>query len=280
MIKITPSSLMTISATLCLALAAHTSAHAQADATGAGFKRGTWKYQMGGGNGGKDKESPGFTTLMENVYLRSSSGDQASDVVAFGPYMNNSEYPLTLTLNPIGNGRRKQAVIFIGNTEMIRAHDEPISYTIPAKASYSFHVQNERAITAMVPVDLSKNKEVILQLGLPTAQEFTNPMPIGAYMGCVDSWRSSWNSPSEGAPFVWAQDFIATYYYYAMGGWSDGSAHGYRDRAVSTANNAPVMLGPQQPGPCVERGKEPQPAVAPGSSSPESRSSNRSRKAQ
>jgi hypothetical protein len=279
MIKITPSSLMTISTTLCLALAAHTSAHAQADATGAGFKRGTWKYQMGGGNGGKDKESPGFTTLMENVSLRSSSGDQASDVVAFGPYMNNSDYPLTLTLNPIGNGRRKQAVIFIGNTEMIRAHDEPISYTIPAKASYSFHVQNERAITASVPV-ANLRPDDVRALGLPSAQEFSNPMPTGAYMGCVDSWRSSWTSAAEGDPSVWTQIFIATYYYYAMGGWSDGSAHGYRDRAVSTANNAPVMLGPQQPGPCVERGKEPQPAAEPGSTGPESRSSNRSRKAQ
>jgi hypothetical protein len=279
MIKITPSNLMTISTTLCLALAAHTSAHAQADATGAGFKRGTWKYQMGSPPNEQPRQNPaGFTTLMENVPLASSSGAQASDVVAFGPYINNSEYPLTLTLNPIGNGRRKQAVIFIGNTEMIRAHDEPISYTIPAKARYSFHVQNERAITAMVPV--GADKVSLAQLGLPTAAQFSNPMPIGTYMGCVDSWRSSWNSPSEGAPFVWAQDFIATYYYYAMGGWSDGSAHGYRDRAVSTANNAPVMLGPQQPGPCVERGKEPQPAAEPGQSGPESRSHNRGKKVQ
>jgi hypothetical protein len=233
---------------------------AQADATGAGFHRGDWKWVIKAGNAGKDPQPTGFLSLMQNVRMASSGPPLDTAIVNFGPYANETDYPLTLTLTAVGGHRNKFASIYVGGVMVAGVSDGSVlTYTIPAKATYSWQLKNDRTISVSVAA-ISLTPDEIRKIGLPSAQQFNAPRPSGQYKGCVEYWKSGWFVESgDSGGSAWGQSPQGTFYYYAEGPWSDGSFETHRNlrQWVDGLENWGIVIeGPEVQGTsCVVVGK-------------------------
>jgi hypothetical protein len=220
-------------------------AQAQADATGAGFKRGDWKWVMKPADSGFNRQPPGFLSLMQNVRMASSGPPLDKDIVQFGPYTNDSEYPVTLTFTSVGGHKNKFVNLYVNNVMVASVSDGSVlTYTVPAKVTYGWHLKNDRTISASVAV-VSLKPEEIRAIGLPSIAQFTAPKPVGAYKGCVEYWWSGWLGDGDSSTPYWSQQPIGTAYYYAESLWSDGSFEAHR-------NQGQILFGLESWGTVIE----------------------------
>jgi hypothetical protein len=218
---------------------------AQADATGAGFHRGDWKWQMRSADSGLKLAPTGFLTLMQNVRMVSSGPPLDKDIVQFGPYSNDSEYPVTLTFTAVGAHKNKFVNLYVNNVMVASVSDGSVlTYTVPAKVTYGWHLKNDRTISASVAV-ASLTRDEIRTIGLPSIEQFGAPKPVGAYKGCVEYWWSGWLGDGDSSTPYWSQQPIRTAYYYAESRWSDGSFEAHR-------NQGQILFGLESWGTVIE----------------------------
>jgi hypothetical protein len=207
-------------------------AQAQADATGAGFHRGNSKWVMKPAESDNKPKPAGFLSLMQNVRMASSGPPLDKEVVQFGPYTNDSEYPVTLTFTSVGGHKNKFVNFYVNNVMVTSVSDGSVlTYTVPAKVTYGWHLKNDRTISGSVAT-ASLTPDEIRKINLPSVQEFTTPRPLGAYKGCVEYWWSGWLGDGDSSTPYWSQQPDRTAYYYAESRWSDGSFEVHRNQAL------------------------------------------------
>jgi hypothetical protein len=116
-----------------------------------------------------------------------------------------------------------------------------MTFVVPPKPSYGFNVKGPNSISATVAV----REPIVTQFGLPSAQQFSNPLPTGAYLGCSEYWASGWITVDD-TKSAWRQDFTSKISYYAPGPWTDGS----NNPALQVQNSR--VVGPDKPGTICE----------------------------
>jgi hypothetical protein len=211
-------------------------AHAQADSTGAGLSQGDWKMVIrprASAPVKPDREPAGFSYLLQDVLLVSMTDPNTNDTMGFGPFKNDSDYPITFRIDYIGGGRHKHFSIAEDGREICHKEGGYMICTVRAHASYSFNGKNAHRITASVPINSADIPATRLQFGLPTKEEFEAPRPVGAYVKC-ETFHPTHQEPISvsgsnfGNKTVVDPVYSLRYYKNPEWGWSDGSTMGNR----------------------------------------------------
>jgi hypothetical protein len=242
-LKLKVKIIFTISTTLTLGF--QPLAHAQADATGAGLHRGTSRFQVKAGPADTNspiKEPAGLTYLLKGAWMESTRDNDTW--IAFGkqkPFQNKSDFPLTITISPVDGYEFRDASGIVDGAQVAYAYASAMTFSVPPNSSYGFNVKGPHSISATVAV----REPIVTQFGLPSAQQFSNPLPTGAYLGCSEYWASGWRNVDD-TKSVWEQSFLSKNSYYAAGPWTDGSSN----PALQDQNGR--VLGPDRPGSMCE----------------------------
>ena len=173
--------------------------------------------------------SIGATSLLHSVPLATQTNDDV--FVDYGPFINEADSVMTVTLTSRGNGRRT-LIAGIGSSARYVSEDSITLNVLPGEL-FGFSIKGYAEITASIAHAQSR----IGSTGIPSATDFASPK--GIYVGCLD-----YGLLEIGETTVRSD----VYYLYEVNSMSDKSIR--RDQI--NAGNPKVTTGikPADPGVC------------------------------
>jgi hypothetical protein len=182
--------------------------------------------------------------LLKNVVMTSSTPPNDGDPVVFGPFTNQSPYTVVISLTHVG-GNGAHSATGVVNGVAVNSSSYAATFEVPPGSSYSLSIQDSHTVSAWVVGSFDESTdfwkmEVLPKFGLPTAQDFINPVRLNpVYIGCVNVVNNA--------------ELQGTEYYYQGGQWTD-KANAVGDY-VYTPEFGYIIPGskPAQPVQCAQR---------------------------
>ncbi len=192
--------------------------------------------------------NPETTYLLKGVRMASTGERCAREIVLFGPFTNHSSASLTITLNHIGGSSHRSSSSVVDGVPIARTEGGSQSFLVPPRSTYQWWAENDHTISASTSSTINNPRT----FGLPSAQDFVNPVRTGQYKGC----RHFYNESDEADKYAVAY----TEYYFTISPMTDSSD--CWNEFIKTSEFGNVVLGPapQDPGLCLDTRTRPPPA--------------------